>query len=94
MGAGELGHGGSVAEGGRERVAGPEHARSNRRRGFGGCGLESWWLRRWAASSDRWVGREQGTAQANRGGSKGVGAGSRVRRLQLSGTSSASWGAR
>lgn len=30
---------------------------------FGGCGLESWWLRRWAASSDRWAGRGlQGTA--------------------------------
>lgn len=40
---------------------------------FGGCGLESWWLRRWAASSDRWAGRGlQGTAQANRGGSKGA----------------------
>jgi hypothetical protein len=42
-------------------------------RGFGGCGLESWWLRRWAASSDRLAGRGQGTAQANWGSSKGAG---------------------
>lgn len=41
-------------------------------RGFGGGGLESWWLRRWAARSDRLAGRGQGTAQANRGGSKGA----------------------
>jgi hypothetical protein len=39
--------------------------------GFGGYGLESWWLRRWAASSDRWAGRGQGTAQANRGCGRG-----------------------